>query len=788
MTTQSVESTEVTTENNSNLAVNPRWAKFLGRLNWLVFGLAGLFLAALAVQILRGKLWLVGAGGVWALLVALLLALALRYSLARPRIFGFWRAKVGVVTPYGLALGALTLFGLWIRVWGQKNGLPYVIPADENLIVDVGTRLLKTGDFDTQMYYYPSLYLYSESLVSFLHFIWGSFSGLYQSINDLPDKTFAINTAPQLTIWQRTFTALVGTAAIPIAYFTVKKLWQDRRAALLAAGFIACSYLATEHSHYVAVDMPMATLALLALYPAWKIVEQGRTRDYVLAAVVAGLSLAVKWNGVTAIILPVVAHVLRVIKTTPENVPGLIWFSRKFFRPPLLWIILSFGLTFLATTPYLLARIKGYSDAFGTNSVKYRLSQSEYSTDYPWLGNMEVIWNDNFWLFLLGLGGVGLLALRGKLADWLALSFPAIYFISINNYRLIYPRNVLPLTLFWAVFAGLFAVWLFDFLYKQVDSRLNLATAQGKRLKQLAGWGLPLLLLVATMFNTVDRTFYANNFNDQPFSYARVENWLKEQAGPGALKLVEMRQQQWGAYPNLIARFPDGGANDFDLEYYRQRGIQYLAINVDRAAGIGYKGSYPELLRPELTAQQFETKTLLKPGPPFSVVRTGVTAETLRLEHPLKADFGDKLRLLGFNAGRLSENSAIYLPPAGPIKTEATLPVYKPGETIGLTLYWQVLNKLPQDYVVFIHLRPQNQPEVNATNRDTPPLQGLYPTSQWKPGEIVTDNPNLFLPESLLPGEYNLMLGWYLNDGKFTPLPVAGGANSITLGKVTLKK
>ncbi len=751
---------------------------------WLNLGLVTLFLAALAVQLGRGKLWLVGPTGVWLLFGAALLATVARPVFENPlnarRKLGSWGRIVSRnITPFGLGVAVLTLFGLWLRVWGQKNGLPYIIPADENLTVDVGTRLLKTGDFDTQMYYYPSFYLYQEALVGALQFLWGNFTGLYNGLDSLPDRTFAITTAPHMYIWERTYTALWGTAAIPLAYLVVKKIWQNRRAGLLAAGFVAFSALATEHSHYVTVDMPMATLTLAALIPAWNIFQKGRLRDYIWAGISAGLALSTKWNGVVTLVLPLTAQFLRMLDTTPR------WYQRLkvFFSARLGAVSLAAGLAFLATTPYILARVKGYSDAFGTNITKYRLSTVDYATDTPWLGNLQVIWNDSLWLCLLGGAGLLLLAFRHRPGDLLALSFPLVYLLSINSYRLIYPRNVLPLTLYGAVFAGLFCGWVWDRLAAPRLAAFNFSTA----LRRYAGIAIPAVFLLLTMNGPLGAIFYGDQFNDQPFSYNRVEDWLKNQVGPGPLKMVEMRPQQWGDYPNVLARVAEQGVNDFPLEYYRERGIQYLAINQDRVYGSGSAGSYPQLLQPAHIVRQFETKTVEKPGPAFTVVKTGVTPETLKLQYPKGVDFGGKLRLLGLNAGKPGD-SRIYLPPPGEILQNQPWPVFKPGETIGLSVYWQVLGSPGVDYVVFIHLQPAGKADQNLASRDTPPLQGLYPTGQWKPGEIVTDTPNLALPANLPPGDYNLVMGLYRPDGKFTPLPLADGSNSLVLAQLKVSK
>lgn len=752
-------------------------------LRLLAIGLASLFVGSLLIQLVRGKLWVVGAEGVWLLFFSTLVATAASIIVEKPeRIKVLWTGFLAKSSVYGLAVIFLTGFGLWLRIWGQKIGLPYVIPADESLVVDAATRVIQTGNFDPQMYYYPSFYIYLEAIVGGLHFLWGSFSGLYTSLNDLPDRTFAITTAPQLYLWQRTLTAIFGAAAIPLAYGVVKRIWQDRRAALLVAGFVAFSSLATEHSHYITVDMPMATLALAALWPAWNIVEKGRTRDYIFTGILVGLAFGTKWNGLTVVILPLAAHLFRLIKTRPPEENAFSWVAKRYFSAGILLAGLATVATFLITTPFIFGKIRGYTDAFQAIITKYRLSNADYATDYPFIGNLQAIWEDSLFLFLPGIGGVLLLAFRRKSGDWLALCFPLIYLASINGYRLIYRRNVLPLTLYMALFAGIFSIWAFDQLVKRLPHfKLN------KTLSKSAAIGLPVLILVVAMWSPLNAIFYGNQFNDQPFSYERVESWLKQEAGPGALKLVEMRPQQWGGYPNLLAYTTDSGASEFSLDYLRERGIQYVAINREQEARLNRGGSYAELLQPGLIAQKIETKAEGKPGPAYDIVRTGVTSATLKLQHPLNADFGGKLRLLGLNSGKVESTNSLYFPAKSEARTQPNWPIFKPGEVLGLTAYWEVLAPLAQDYTVFIHLRPVDNPEVNAANRDAPPLLGAFPTSQWKPGKIVTDNPNLALHADLAPGDYNLVLGLYLNDGKFTPLPLADGTNSVLLGNVTIK-
>jgi hypothetical protein len=79
--------------------------------------------------------------------------------------------------------------------------------------------------------------------------------------------------------------------------------------------------------------------------------------------------------------------------------------------------------------------------------------------------------------------------------------------------------------------------------------------------------------------------------------------------------------------------------------------------------------------------------------------------------------------------------------------------------TLRLTLYWQTLAQMDQDYTVFTHL-------INNNNRiwaqhDSQPQDGQYPTSQWIEGEVIVDEHELTLADDIPPGEYQIEVGMY---------------------------
>ncbi len=106
-----------------------------------------------------------------------------------------------------------------------------------------------------------------------------------------------------------------------------------------------------------------------------------------------------------------------------------------------------------------------------------------------------------------------------------------------------------------------------------------------------------------------------------------------------------------------------------------------------------------------------------------------------------------------------------------------------PGETLHVTLYWQALAPLDQDYTAFVHLLGQHNPATNGplwAGHDSQPNDRQYPTSHWQPGQTILDVHPLAVPLDIPPGQYQLEVGLYLlatmtrlpaSDTRGNPLP-----------------
>jgi hypothetical protein len=82
-----------------------------------------------------------------------------------------------------------------------------------------------------------------------------------------------------------------------------------------------------------------------------------------------------------------------------------------------------------------------------------------------------------------------------------------------------------------------------------------------------------------------------------------------------------------------------------------------------------------------------------------------------------------------------------------------------PGGAVRVTLTWRALQRLPENYSVFVHLRDQSGKAI--AQKDGYPGRGASPTLGWQPGDLVLDEYELAVPAGTPPGEYRVVVGMY---------------------------
>jgi 4-amino-4-deoxy-L-arabinose transferase-like glycosyltransferase len=148
--------------------------------------------------------------------------------------------------------------------------------------------------------------------------------------------------------------------------------------------------------------------------------------------------------------------------------------------------------------------------------------------------------------------------------------------------------------------------------------------------------------------------------------------------------------------------------------------------------------------------------------------RAALTAADVTIAHPLETDFGDGVRLLGYD-----------------LETKQLMP----GGTAHLTLYWQAREPVEHRYKVFTHLLGE---VFNATTgnflwgqRDNEPVGGTRATSTWRTGEVILDRYAIPLDPQVPAGRYAVEIGLY-DPATGDRLPVLDGQGQIVADHLVL--
>jgi 4-amino-4-deoxy-L-arabinose transferase-like glycosyltransferase len=108
-----------------------------------------------------------------------------------------------------------------------------------------------------------------------------------------------------------------------------------------------------------------------------------------------------------------------------------------------------------------------------------------------------------------------------------------------------------------------------------------------------------------------------------------------------------------------------------------------------------------------------------------------------RTTHPLEAEFGSEIELLGYDLEQLTPSQ------------------YE------LRLIWRALTEPNDSYTVFVHVLNQDG-TCCAWQQDIQPVQGANPTDGWLAREVVVDEYIIDMPPDAEPGEYQVEIGLYL--------------------------
>jgi 4-amino-4-deoxy-L-arabinose transferase-like glycosyltransferase len=194
-------------------------------------------------------------------------------------------------------LAVVLVVAFALRLWGIKQGLPYVYDVDEyGHFVPEAVAMFDHG-------LNPHYFVNPPALTYLLHVIFAVWFGGLRSHSSIarayalhPDRFFLV---------ARVTVALLGTASVWLLYLVGARLF-DRAVGLLASAVLAVAFLPVFYGHLALNDVPTLAPLTLSLLGTAGILRRGRMFDYLVAGVGLGFAAATKYTA-GVMILPLVA-------------------------------------------------------------------------------------------------------------------------------------------------------------------------------------------------------------------------------------------------------------------------------------------------------------------------------------------------------------------------------------------------------------------------------------------------------------------------------------------------
>jgi hypothetical protein len=159
------------------------------------------------------------------------------------------------------------------------------------------------------------------------------------------------------------------------------------------------------------------------------------------------------------------------------------------------------------------------------------------------------------------------------------------------------------------------------------------------------------------------------------------------------------------------------------------------------------------------------SNTVQPPMADENPLRTVVLEHAPQPRQRIQANFGDQIEAIGWD----------LVTPDGTAVSEL-----RPGRNYELQLYFHVLSKPVLDWEVFVHIDGYGR----RFNGDHDATSGLYPVSNWRPGDYIVDRAMIDLDPSFTEGNYDLYFGFFKGSRRLEVKRGNNDDNRLRAGKI----
>jgi len=371
-----------------------------------------------------------------------------------------WKLNVSVFS----LLIILFLAG-WLRIHFVSISMPYPRHADETWITSHAINILKTGDFNPHFFQYPSLPIYLTTVGFSYGFISSASHSKLKKIDDIGSVLFPYYKNP-LVVWPaKIIFVAISVLGILFAGLIAYKAYGNYILLFLVPIILSFSNLYFVHSQqYINVDIVGTFfIALLLFYQLKFLSKDSFFHKSIIPGALTGLCIASKYP----LVIVAVVSLLVIFLYSKE---------KKLIKCVLFFLIMCF--TFLVCVPYSLLDFKSFLNDIGYQAYHYNRGHSghTYSSGLSQLIFFIKGIAIDFGVVTSAFAAFGFIALLLK--NWkkaiIVVVFPAVLIAQMSMFKPNFQRNLLPVYLFTAIFAGIGFLYFYDLLTKLFSTKIPL--------------------------------------------------------------------------------------------------------------------------------------------------------------------------------------------------------------------------------------------------------------------------------------------------------------------------
>jgi hypothetical protein len=443
-------------------------------------------------------------------------------------------------------LAAVLAGALALRLWGIKEGLPYVYDIDE--AAHFVPRAIAMSGLRLDPHYFAN----PPALTYLLHAVFAAYFGGYASTA----RATAQHPADVYAVARATV-AVLGVIAVWLLYVLAARLF-GRAAGLLAAALEAVAFLPVFYSHLALNDVPALVPLTASLIGAVGVMQRGRARDYLLAGAALGLAAATKYTAGVVVLPLLAATVMRYLEARRHHAPADpgeppeegAWPVPERTRAArampalagLMLAVLASLLVFLLANPYALLDFHRFVNELGYESSVAEEAGGKLGSPRE-LGLLYYLWSFTWGLgfvpALAALGGAVLVWFRDRRVGWLLTPMVLVYLLFMGTENRYFGRWLLPILPVACALAAFFALTVARAVARRLagDARAHRAGSDRRRALIFAGAGA--VAAAALLAQGALYSVHADSVLAREDTRESTREWMLAHVPAGARVVVE---------------------------------------------------------------------------------------------------------------------------------------------------------------------------------------------------------------------------------------------------------